>query len=89
MSKLEVQMRNVEIIDRIGLDIWNAKEAMGPDGLVVLMSAALLRRLFPEFTLVAPSPEAMLFGCRVKLVPRSDLWWMVGIERNVTEEENG
>lgn len=82
-------MSNDEILTRIFWDIGNAEDAMGPDGLVIIMSAALLRRLFPEFTLVAPSPEAMLFGRRVKLVPRSDLWWMVGIERNVTEEGNG
>lgn len=81
-------MSNVEIIDRIVGDIWNAEKAMGPDGLVILMSAALLGRLFSKLTIVGHAPQTELFGCRVKFVPGSDLWWMVGIERNVTEEES-
>lgn len=81
-------MSNDEILARIFWDVGNAEEAMGPDGLAVLMSTALLRRLFPEFTFVAPNPEATLFGHQVKLVPCSNLWWVVGIERNVTEGES-
>ena len=82
-------MSDTEILTRIYWDIGNAEEAMGPDGLVVLMSAALFGRLFSKLTIVAHAPQTELCGCRVKFVPGSDLWWMVGIERNVTEEGNG
>lgn len=82
-------MSNDEILARIYWDIGNAEEAMGPDGLVILMSAALFGRLFSKLTIVAHAPQTELFGCQVKFAPGSDLWWMVGIERSVTEDGNG
>lgn len=81
-------MSNDEIMARISWDISNAEEAIGPDGLAVLMSTALLRRLFPELTIADYASQPKIFGCPVKLVIRSDLWWVVGIERNVTEGES-
>lgn len=81
-------MSDSEILARIYWDIGNAEEAIGPDGLVILMSTALLRRLFPELTIADYAYQPKIFGCPVKLVIRSDLWWVVGIERNVTEGES-
>lgn len=81
-------MSNDEILTRIFWDVGNAEEAIGPDGLVILMSTALLRRLFPELIIADYASQPKIFGCPVKLVIRSDLWWVVGIERNVTEGES-
>lgn len=79
-----------EIFYRIGrdvVDIGNNMFGVSRD-ITIWMTIDLFDRLFPEqFVLQKDYAMTTLFGCRIKVVVCGGMWWIVGYEGKVEDDE--
>ena len=81
-------MTKEEILARIASDVADADRGMfGVRDITVGMTEDLFNRLAPaHFQHHKNSAFPTLFGCKVKVLPCSGLWWIVGYEGKADDE---
>ena len=76
-------MTNNEIFARIAYDVAET----GNGNIAIWMTQDLFNRLFPEqFILQKDWAMVTLFGCRIRVVVGSGMWWIVGYEGAAEDE---
>lgn len=79
-------MSEDEIFARIAYDVSDAvNSTFGMRDVTVWMTTDLFRKLRPETILYVNEDFTTIFGCKLKVVMGSGLWWIVGYEGNAEE----
>lgn len=79
-------MSEDEIFARIAYDVSDIMNStFGIRDVTVWMTTDLFRKLRPETILHANEGFPTIFGCKLKVVMGSGLWWIVGYEGNAEE----
>lgn len=85
-------MTDNEILARIASDVADVGNGMfGVRDITIAMTKELFTRLSqgPHIILSGTYDSiTTLFGCKIKVIPRTGLWWIVGFE-GTAEEANG
>lgn len=79
-------MSEDEIFARIAYDVSGmVNSTFGIRDVTVWMTTDLFRKLRPDTILYVNEGFATIFGCKLKVVTSSGLWWIVGYEGNAEE----
>lgn len=83
-------MSTNEIYARIAYAITDIENAtFGIRDVTIGMTQELFNKLFPNhFILKEDCAIATLFGCKVRVIPCSGLWWIVGFEGTAEGEKH-
>lgn len=81
-------MSNSEILARIAYDLEQLTTPHESRRVVIGMTADLFKILCPgEYLLLGNDAMVRLFGCKIKVIPCSGLWWIVGLEGSAEEAQ--
>lgn len=83
-------MSNDEIFARIAADVMDAGNGnFGVRDITIGITRELFSKLAPLEMLAIPDGQiATLFGCKIKILENSGLWWIVGYMNDIEEAKN-